>query len=65
MWCAGHGLWSSYVTAKGIKEMGVKVATHIDECLYEQDFINILRIQYERKTCPISPQFRNIDLVIV
>lgn len=43
---------------KGIKEMGVKVATHIDECLYEQDFINVLRIQYERQDMSYFPSIR-------
>ena len=33
----------------GIEEMGVKVSTKLDEAIESADFINVLRIQYERQ----------------
>lgn len=41
-----------------IKELGVYVSNHIDQTLHLQDFINVLRIQYERQDMSYFPSIR-------
>lgn len=41
-----------------IEKMGVKVVTHIDTIMPQLDFINVLRVQYERQDIGFFPSVR-------